>query len=638
MSSCLRKICATCFCLGLLLVVAATAYAKDKWTSVRSRNFLLVGNASDKDIRRVGIRLEQFREVVARSFSNLNVKTAVPTTVIVFKDDESYRPFKPNENTAGFFQAGTEVNYITLKMLGDVREQDPFTIIFHEYTHLLVRNTKGRVPLWLDEGLAEFYSTFSITGDQSVVVGRPIARHVELLRQNNLLPLKMLFKVDQKSAYYNETGKQSIFYAEAWALVHFLMLGTNGQPMAQMTKFLDLLSQDVPLEDALQQAYGKTADGIEAQLRSYVQRDRYPTNRGSLDSKVIYDHETQSAEISEAEGFAYLGDLLLKNNRAESEDFLQRALSLEPNLPMANASLGLLRVRQGKPAEARQSLQRALASSSQNYLIHYYYAYALSREGNQDMDAVMGFTPGSATLMREHLRQAIELRPDFLESYTLLAFVNLVTETDLDETIQVLRKVLASAPDRNDIVFMLAQIYVRKQEFASARDLIKVLQSNRDADMRQRGERLLKQIAALEKAQEAEFRATGSAKADDLASSTIFRPYDPIAALRDSLRSPANGETQTQGLLTRVDCDAKGIVFTIRVGTRLLKLNTDDLRKVEFRTFSEDARGHITCGQRSPENNVVVDYIASIGARPNSKADGVIKSVEFVPADFKLIP
>ena len=65
---------------------------------------------------------------------------------------------------------------------------------------------------------------------------------------------------------------------------------------------------------------------------------------------------------------------------------------------MANASLGLLRVRQGKHDEARKRLERAVAASSQNYLIHYYYAYVLSREGNRDMETVMGMAPETAAI------------------------------------------------------------------------------------------------------------------------------------------------------------------------------------------------------------------------------------------------
>ncbi|MGI9068707.1 MAG: hypothetical protein ACR2HX_20185 [Pyrinomonadaceae bacterium] len=149
--------------------------AKDSWVRVSSKNLVLVGNANEKEIKQVGVRLEQFREIVSRLFAGANFKSSVPTTVIVFKSDKSYRPFKPTPNVAGYFQSGSDVNYITLTTESRGTERKPFNIIFHEYTHLLVNATSINVPTWFNEGLAEYYSTFSIADDQKVVLGRPIA-------------------------------------------------------------------------------------------------------------------------------------------------------------------------------------------------------------------------------------------------------------------------------------------------------------------------------------------------------------------------------------------------------------------------------------------------------------------------------
>lgn len=635
---------------SFLAVVCSTASvsAKDKWISVRSKNFLMVGNAGEKDLRQVGVRLEQFREVFSRLFSNLKIDSPVPTTVIVFKNTESYRPLKLNANTAGYFQPGPDVNYITLELISDVNsQQDPFAIILHEYTHLLVRNTTGSVPTWFNEGLAEYYSTFSITSDQKVVVGRPIAGHVYLLRENKILPLRTLFQVDQKSSYYNERDKQSIFYAESWALVHYLILGKDGQRMPQLTRFIDLISAGKPMEQAFQEAFAMTFESMEKELRAYIQRDRYPILSGSFQSKVGFDSAMQVAPITEAEAQAYLGDVLLKSDRADAEVYLQKALALDPDLPMANASLGLLRERQGKHDEARKRLERAVAASSQNYLIHYYYAYALSQEGNRDMETVMGMAPATAALIRRELKRAIELRPDFLESYSLLAFVNLVTETDLEETMEMLKQVLAGSPHRHDLTFMLAQLYLRKQNFKVARELIDKIKENGDVDLRQRAERLLTQLVSVQeqlarieklKEEEASYTRTGSTPgtSSEAAQPTIEHPFDPAAALRESLRRPATGELQIQGRLTRIDCDAKGITFVVRVGERLLKLNTNTFQNANIMSFSDDAGNEITCGIRKTQNNVVVAYVP--GTDPRVKMDGVLKSLEFVPPDFKLKP
>ena len=307
---------------------------------------------------------------------------------------------------------------------------------------------------------------------------------------------------------------------------------------------------------------------------------------------------------------------------------------------MANASLGLLRVRQGRHAEARKSLERAVAASSQNYLIHYYYAYALSQEGMRDMDAVMGMAPEIAAIMRHELKRAIELRPDFLESYSLLAFVNLVTETDIDASVDMLKQALAGSPGRNDLMFMLAQLYLRRENFKATRELIDKLIASNDVEMRQRAQRLLAQLVSVEElARDNKDKQTleaNSGESGEAKTETIVRAFDPAAALRDSLRKPDPGETQAQGALTRIDCDARSITFVVQVNERLLKLNTDTFQHAHIVSFSEDAGRQITCGLRKPQNNVVVAYVPATDAR--LKTDGVLKSVEFVPADFKLKP
>src|SRR4029453_18949044 len=90
------------------------AQAKDTWTEVRSKNFTLIGNAAEKDIRQVANRLEQFRTVFGLLFPSVKLNSPVPTTVIVFKSNGSYKPFKVNPNASGYFQPGEDVNYVTL--------------------------------------------------------------------------------------------------------------------------------------------------------------------------------------------------------------------------------------------------------------------------------------------------------------------------------------------------------------------------------------------------------------------------------------------------------------------------------------------------------------------------------------------
>jgi tetratricopeptide (TPR) repeat protein len=639
--------------IGLLLILfsviataAHTAAAKDTWTSVRSKNFFLIGNANEKDVKQVAVKLEQFRDVFSRIFPRMKFSSPVPTTVVVFKSDSSYRPFKISATTAGYFQPGPDVNYITLT--SEVRgEQDPFDIIFHEYTHLLVENTLEDAPTWFNEGLAEYYSTFKISNDQKVELGTPIANHVFLLRQNKLLPLRTLFQVDHKSPYYNENNKKSIFYAQSWALMHYLMLNKNSERPAQVAQFVNLTNNKVPLEQAFKQAFQTTFEAMEKELRDYVRQDRYRVMQGHFERKLETDVGLETATLTEAEAQAYLGDLLLHSNRADSEGYLLKALQLDPNLPMAHASLGMLRFRQGKTDEARKSLERAVAANTQNYLIHYYYAFTLSRSRPDDTAAETGYAPGTAAKIREQLNKAIALRPDYPESYNLLAFVNLVTGNDLDQTIELLKKQIQLLPGRGDSKYMLAQLYLRKDDYASGRQLLDQLaRSNSEPELAQRAQQLLLEVSRIEEQRE-RFKAQKTARptgSPQTFTGTIevttpaepADPQDPSSYLREVLRPPAKGETQLQATLVRVDCEAKGPVFVVQTQQGLLRLRAESFEQIEITTYSPDVKGDLGCGLRRPANVVVVCYVSAPDKR--SKVDGILKSIEFVPKDFQLKP
>ena len=111
----LRTYVSTAFVLLVLALAGpVNSQAKDNWTRVNSKNFTLIGNTSEKEIRQVANRLEQFRAVFSLLFPTIKLSSPVPTTVIVFKNNGSYKPFKVNPNITGYFQPGEDVNYITL--------------------------------------------------------------------------------------------------------------------------------------------------------------------------------------------------------------------------------------------------------------------------------------------------------------------------------------------------------------------------------------------------------------------------------------------------------------------------------------------------------------------------------------------
>lgn len=633
----------------LAIVLAAlpagqAAHAKDTWVSVRSINFFLVGNAGEKEVRQVATRLEQFREVFSRLFPQMRFTSPVPTTVVVFKSDSSYKPFKPVADGktvafAGYFQPRREVNYITLTT--EKRGENPYAIIFHEYVHSLVNNTLGQtsIPLWFNEGLAEYYSTFDIEDDQKIYLGNLISPHLQLLRTSQLVSLEKLFAVDYYKLERNKHDARGIFYAQSWALVHYLIQGNEGRRARQLGIFLDQLRQNIPAEKAFRQAFQIDYSGMQRELRDYVQRHSYRGQIVTLKQKLEFSTKMKTAPITEAEAQAFLGDLLFHIRRPEdAKTKLEQALALDPKLAMAHASLGMVLLQQEKFSEAKKHLQQAVAENSTSYLAHYYHAYALSREFMSDGRTVH-FPTDSVQKMRTELARAIELNPDFPESYHLLAFVNLVTGERLDESIAMITRAVALSPGSEEFLFVLAQLYIRKQDTEGARRVLEPLAAHgADPQIRARAGSLLASITSIQEAL-ARFRAGREERVADVVvdmQTAAPTDTDPTSYLRVALRKPEAGEKQVQGMLVRIDCDAKGIVFTFKSGDGLLKLRTASFEEMDIRTFAPDVAAEITCGVRKPENAVVVSYVPGNDAR--AKTAGTIRSLEFVPSDFKLNP
>ncbi len=633
------------FCLALLsatflsfnVKLDSPAMAKETWTGVKSKHFFLTGNAGEKDIRKVAAKMEQFREVFSRIFPSANLNSPVPIKVIVFKDRKSYLPFMPVydgkvSEVAGYFQSGPDVNYITLT--AELGQESPFSTIFHEYVHSLTNDNTFSAPPWFSEGLAELYSTFDVTdGEKKVWLGKPISHHVFLLRENKFLPLQRLFAVDRGSPEYNERDKKGVLYAQSWALVHFLMLGNNSQRQPQFVKYLEMLAKGLPVDESFKQAFQTDYATMEKELKNYIGRNTYPVQIFTFGEKLQFDATMESAPITEAEWNYHLGDLVLHLNRTDCEQYLKKAIQLDPNLAVAHASLGIAQMRGQRFAEAKQSLERAAATGSQNHMVHYYYAFALSREGMDASNMIKEYEPEIAQKMREHLKKAIAISPGFPESYNLLAFVNMVTGEELDESANLLRRAISLSPSRHEFVLMLAQIQMRQQKFDEAHKMLEPVAKNApDPQLRQRAQSLLDSIKSITDRLE-QFKAeTDGANERRVRTGAGMKTGENDERPRIILRRRSEGE-KARGLLTEIQCSEKGMTLVVKDGDRTLKFNTSTPERLQFITYTQDADQSINCGKVNPARSVVVTYRGSTDA--SSPFDGEPIAVEVMKQEEK---
>src|SRR5262249_849397 len=78
--------------------ISAFPSQDEKWIRVRTKHFAIASNADEAVATRIGVQLERFRAVVERHEQGSNERSRLPTTILVFKNELSFRPYKPTHD------------------------------------------------------------------------------------------------------------------------------------------------------------------------------------------------------------------------------------------------------------------------------------------------------------------------------------------------------------------------------------------------------------------------------------------------------------------------------------------------------------------------------------------------------------
>ena len=359
----------------LIAVSAALAGAKaDPWLEVSTPHFIVISDASENRARQVASEFERMRAVFHKRFPKARVDAAFPIIVLALRDRKDIQALEPQAylakgqlDLAGLFLRTPDKNYVLIRL--DVEGDHPYATVYHEYTHFVLSRDEEQMPLWLNEGLAQFFETTEIR-DKKVLVGQPSIENIMLLRQNRLLPLATLFSVDHNSPYYHEENKGSIFYAESWALTHYLEFKDRHDHSDHLTQYLALVSNKMDPVTAAASAFGDLKV-LEKNLSNYVAQPTFQflTSPGSTE---VDESAFKAQAITPIQADAVRADFLAYDDRAkDSRALLDRILHQDPDNVAAYETMGYLAYREGNLEEAAKCYEHAVKLDSQNFLAHY---------------------------------------------------------------------------------------------------------------------------------------------------------------------------------------------------------------------------------------------------------------------------
>jgi tetratricopeptide (TPR) repeat protein len=420
-------------------------------------------------------RLERFREVLSRIYRSLKVNAPVPTYVFVFRDDASFTPYKKRfegrpVELAGSFAGVGDANYVALN---GSSQADPLSVIYHEYIQYFVHNNLPHLPLWFDEGVAECYETFR-ADEKLAQVGRPVHQHIQTLRSGPLMPLPDLFAITPRSRDYNEGNRRSIFYAQSWALTHYLLWG-NPARKPQLVQFLDRLREGMDTDEAFQASFLTTQDKLEVELKRYVNQGRFLFSGVRLD-ELEYDAGATITSMGRAEALHRLGEYLVQTQPDRSEDaerHFRAALAADPDHASSHAGLGMIQDRAGRAAQAAEHFERALTLDRNDYRIAYRYAEHLLGADESGTGAPSpDHAPSPIVRARELFGTSIALEPGFAEAYVGYGLTYFRTRGSVAPGITMLEKAALMLPSRTDVLRNLAVLYAAEGRWGEARALV----------------------------------------------------------------------------------------------------------------------------------------------------------------------
>jgi len=598
------------------LFVAALASAHDKpenWLEVRSQHFTVVTNANERTGRRIADQFERMRSVFHVRFPHLAIDTGSPIIVLAIKDERDFRTLEPQAYLAkgqlklgGLFLRAPDKNYVLMRV--DAEGEHPYAVVYHEYTHLLLGKAAEWLPLWLNEGLAEFYQNTDIR-DKDVALGQPSPENLQLLRANRPLPLATLFTVDKNSPYYHEEDKGSIFYAESWALTHYLFVKDHHEKTNHLTDYAELLAKNVDPVTAATRAFGDLKQ-LQSNLEGYIRQGSFIYFKMPTSTEVD-DTAFKVQAMTAAQADAVRADFLAYNDRvADARPLLDRVLREDPQNVSAHETMGFLEFRAGHLDEAREWYEQAVKLDSQSYVAQYYFA-AISMSA--------GANPGDDAQVEASLRAAIKLNPLFAPPFERLAAFEGRRRRNLDEAHIMALKAVEMDPGnvayRMTAASVLMQMERDKDAAAVLQEALRIAKSPQEMAM---VENFLMQVESYTTArkQEAEQdrRLAEELKADAQANAAPAGESNADAEAPDK-QVPKGPHRFLVGTLQDVHCHELGIDLTVAAKGKTMALHSGNYYKIGFTTLGFAPKGDLNPCNDLEGKSAKVEYVES-SAKP----------------------
>ena len=337
----------------------------------------------------------------------------------------------------------------------DTLSSESYEVVYHEYVHSVMHLNTRWLPVWLDEGLADFHANTRFEKSR-IFVGGPSWR-LRVVRSRPLIPLSVLFDVTPGSPYYHDEDKADIFYAESWLLTHYLFFGPGMENGRKLLRFITLL-EDTDQKKAFQKVFGDPAEiqkGLDLYLRSFTLAGGY------LNTPITTDEKQFTVRrMSVAETEAELGSYHLWSRDPDlARPLIERALQNDPKLGLAHEDLAFLDFDEGRDDDAVREFSQAVTLDPKLYLS----LFSLTMMSPASRLA----TPADQAAFESAMKKVLDQNPQFAPAFVQLARVY-ARRGDLQRAFGLSRRAEQLEPARAGYHIMSGQLLERMGHVADA--------------------------------------------------------------------------------------------------------------------------------------------------------------------------
>jgi hypothetical protein len=618
--------------------LAARAAEPSPWLEIHSTHFTVITDAGEKKGQEVALRFEQMRAIFAVLLMKERLHEPLPLTILAFKNDKDYyltAPLRQGQpiDVPGFFLPGDDQNFIVLNLL----QEESWRAVTHAFAHLLLNYNYPEVQGWFDEGLAEYFSSirlddkkYEIGGDpelQSASVSTSPKSLTELLGGESggqsWLALPALLTTKPDNSNYVESTHNTLFYAQSWITMHYLL---HEKKLPETGNYFDLVeNQHVPVEDAIQKAYGMAPAQFNHAVKDYFhslaplflaldaskQPASKPGSRANMPQVYEFpeivgpnDSAITSKFLPEADGRAIVDEVKVRipDRRAAALQDLQTLATAPTPTPVkkaeqkdedakalpvavagneiAHRALAWDHIQHAEFEDATEELGDAAALNRGDMWIRYYLSvmkYRMAQAKHTDISGLPN--------MMQDLRAVLEWYPEFAEAYDLMASARREGGGPV-AAMQAERAAIELSPRNQLYVYHMAQIYVADKKWVAARALLELLKTSNNPQVATAAGESLTQLANEQKYGVSPATAASASKLPR--QSSPFDVLDQDAAKRAATQQAAQAGTADsrpmkfiEGKLVDVDCSqSPAAILTVTSGSAVLKLRTADYKSI----------------------------------------------------------